>query len=227
MSAITETKAVRKTRSRAPATNGSDGAPYQIDRGFPHPLGATADENGVNFSVFSQNGTGVQLLLFDAHNAPDPIQVVNLDPRRHKTFHFWHVYVRGLKPGAHYAYRVDGPWDLWHGHRFNRNKVLIDPYAKGNTMTLWRRGSGCGPEDNVATSMRSVVIDTKRYDWEGDRPINRPMAETIVYEVHVGGFTRSHTAGVKNPGTFRGIVEKIPYLRVLGVTAVELMPVFE
>src|SRR5712692_9607206 len=165
MSAITETKAVRKTRSRAPATNGSDGAPYQIDRGFPHPLGATADENGVNFSVFSQNGTGVQLLLFDAHNAPDPIQVINLDPRRHKTFHFWHVYVRGLKPGTHYAYRVDGFQDLHsYGDRYNRNKVLLDPYARGNTNTLWNRAAACGPDDNLATSMRCVVIDTAGYD---------------------------------------------------------------
>ena len=227
MSVATERKAVTRTTRSVPTTNGADGAPYQIQRGAPHPLGATPDDQGVNFSIFSQNATAVQLLLFDAHNSPVPVQVVNLTPRLNKTFHFWHVYVRGLKPGAHYAYRVDGPADLSQGHRFNRNKVLVEPYAKGNTTTLWSRGSACGPEDNVATSMRSVVIDTQRYDWEGDRPINRPMAETIVYEMHVGGFTRSHTAGVKNPGTFRGIVEKIPYLRELGVTAVELMPVFE
>src|SRR4051794_14348608 len=227
MSAVTETRAVRKKTNGRTATNGSDGVPYQIERGYAHPLGSTPDEKGVNFSIFSQNATGVQLLLFDAHNSPEPIQVVNLHPWRNKTFHFWHVYVVGLKPGAHYAYRVDGPWDLSRGHRFNRNKVLVDPHALGNTTTLWKRGSGCGPEDNIATSMRSVVIDTKGYDWEGDQPINRPISETVIYEMHVGGFTRSKTAGVENPGTFRGLIEKIPYLKELGITAVELLPVFE
>src|SRR5207237_8062760 len=128
----------------------------------------------------------------------------------------------------HYAYRVDGPRDLHgRGFRFNPNKVLIDPYARGNTTALWRRGDSCGPEDNVGSSMRSVVIDAESYDWDGDRPLARPAAATVVYEMHVGGFTRSPTSGVRHPGTFRGVIEKIPYLRELGVTAVELLPVHE
>jgi hypothetical protein len=90
--------------------------------------------------------------------------------------------VRGLKPGVHYAYRIDGPTDPAAGHRFNRNKVVIDPYAKGTTNTLWDRGKACGPEDNQHASMRSVVIDLKDYDWEGDAPLRRPMAETVIYE---------------------------------------------
>ncbi|PIG90984.1 glycogen debranching protein GlgX [Gloeocapsopsis sp. IPPAS B-1203] len=200
---------------------------YQIEKGSPHPLGAIPDNNGVNFSIFSEHATSVELLLFDEHDDPAPIQIIELDPNVNKTFHFWHIYVKGLPSGMHYAYRIDGSPDRSAGHRFDKDKVLIDPYAKGNNKTLWKRGNACVPGDNLATSMRSVVIDTSDYDWEGDRPLNRPMSETIIYEMHVGGFTKSPSSGVQYPGTFTGIIEKIPYLQDLGVTAVELMPVFE
>jgi glycogen operon protein len=113
------------------------------------------------------------------------------------------------------------------GHRYNRNKVLIDPYARGNTDTLWRRGDACNDSDNVATSMRSVVIDPEDYDWESDKPLNRPIEDSIIYEMHVRGFTKSPTSKVQQPGTFLGIIEKIPYLKELGVTAVELLPIFD
>lgn len=182
---------------------------------------------GVNFSLFSINATGMELLLFSAHDAPEPFQVIRLDPYVNKSFHFWHVFVCGLEAGAHYAYRVDGPFDPASGHRFNKNKALIDPYARGNTDSVWKRATACGPADNVATSMRSVVIDTTDYDWEGDRPLNRPMEDTIIYEMHVRGFTQSSHSRVKHPGTFLGIIDKIPYLQDLGVTAVELLPVFD
>jgi len=195
--------------------------------GRSHPLGATVDGDGVNFAVFSEFATGVELLLFDGHDTVEPVQVIPLDPARNKTFHFWHVFVEGARPGLHYAYRVDGPWAPADGHRFNRDKVLIDPYAKGNTTSLWSRGAACVVGDNVASAMRSVVIDPDRYDWEGDQPLNRPLNETIVYEMHVGGFTRSETSGVAEPGTFRAVIDKIPYLKDLGVTAVELLPVFQ
>jgi isoamylase len=203
-----------------------DGPPYPVEAGVPHPLGATVDKNGVNFSVFSEHATSVDLLLFDEHDSAEPFQTIQLGWPDHRSFHFWHCYVRGLPAGTHYAFRVNGPWDP-HGRgcRFNPNKVLIDPYARGITTTLWDRGAACGPEDNLAQSMRGVVIDLEDYDWEGDRPINRPMSESIVYEMHVGGFTKSPTSGVAAPGTFAGIVEKIPYLKSLGVTAVELLPV--
>ncbi len=113
------------------------------------------------------------------------------------------------------------------GFAINRNKVLIDPYALGNTNTLWNRADACGPNDNLATSMRSVVIDVADYDWEGDRPLDQPMNEMVIYEMHVGGFTRHPSSGVAHPGTFSAVVEKIPYLKELGVTAVELLPVME
>ena len=167
---------------------------YQVEPGQVHPLGATPDQHGVNFSVFAKNATAVELLLFDEHDDVEPMQVIPFDPAVNKTFRFWHVYVRGLCPGVHYAYRVDGPTDLsGQGFRYNRNKVLIDPYARGNTNTLWNRVNACGPEDNLATSMRSVVIDVDDYDWEGDRPLKRRMSESIIYELHVGGFTRHPT----------------------------------
>jgi glycogen operon protein len=202
--------------------------PFEVEPGQPHPLGATPDDQGVNFSLFSERGSAVELLLFDQHNSLEPVQVIRLDSKtHHRTFHFWHAYVKGLRPGTCYAYRVDGPNDLHgRGDRFNQKKVLLDPYAKGHTNTLWNRADACGPQDNLATSMRSVVVDTSDYDWEGDKPLNRPMRETIVYEMHVGGFTRSPSAGVAQPGTFAAVVEKIPYLKELGVTAVELLPVF-
>jgi isoamylase len=200
---------------------------YTVEPGRAHPLGAVPDREGVNFSIYSEDATGVSLLIFDSHDSPKPVLVVELDSDANRTFHFWHVYVRGLRAGSHYAYRVDGPTDLHgRGHRFNAAKILLDPYARGATKDLWKRGDACGPDDNLGSSMRATVIDIKDYDWEGDRPINRPMSETIIYEVHVGGFTKSPTAGVRHPGTFEGLIEKIPYLKSLGVTAVELMPVF-
>jgi glycogen operon protein len=203
-------------------------APLQTEAGQPHPLGATVDKGGVNFSVFSRNATAIELLLFDEHDDLEPVQIVKLDPEVNKSFFFWHVYVKGLRPGAHYAYRVDGPSDLHgQGFRYNRNKVLIDPYAFGNTETLFNRDDAVGPADNLATSMRSVVIDAHDYDWEGDQPLCRPMKDMIIYEMHVGGFTRHPSSGVKFPGTFSGVIEKIPYLKELGITAVELLPVMQ
>ncbi|MFN8635324.1 MAG: glycogen debranching protein GlgX [Chloroflexota bacterium] len=206
----------------------SANSPCTVEAGSAHPLGATVDKMGVNFSVFSEHADNVELLIFDDHDSVEPTQVIDLSHHMHRTFHFWHCYVRGLKAGTHYAYRVSGPWDpSGRGHRFNRNKVLVDPYAKGITTTLWDRGAACTPDDNLAQSMRGAVIDLNDYDWQGDRPLNRPMHETIVYEMHVGGFTKSETSGARSPGTFSGVVEKIPYLKSLGVTAVELLPVHQ
>ena len=200
---------------------------FETDVGAPHPLGATIRPDGVNFSLYSNRATGVELLLFDEHDSPQPTQTIPLIPSRNKTFHFWHIFVRGLKAGAHYALRVSGPSVPEAGLRYNRNKVLIDPYARGNTKTVWNRAEACNETDNVATSLRSVVIDPEDYDWEGDRPLNRPIEDTIIYEMHVRGFTNSPSSKVKHPGTFAGLIEKIPYLKDLGVTAVELMPVFD
>src|SRR5215469_582001 len=200
---------------------------YEVEVGSPHPLGATIRQDGVNFSLFSGYATGVELLLFDRHDSPQPLQIIPLIPSKNKTFHFWHVFVKNLKAGAHYAFRVTGPSVPEAGLRYNHNKVLIDPYARGNTDTLWKRDTACHDSDNVGTSMRSVVISPEDYDWEGDKPLNRPIEDTIVYEMHVRGFTKSPTSKVQHPGSFLGLIEKIPYLKELGVTAVELLPIFD
>jgi glycogen operon protein len=200
---------------------------FEVEVGSPHPLGATIRQDGVNFSLYSGSATGVELLLFERHDSPQPLQTIPLIPSKNKTFHFWHVFVKGLKAGAPYAFRVTGPSVPEAGLRYNRNKALIDPYARGNTDTLWKRGDACNDSDNVASSMRSVVIDAEDYNWEGDQPLNRPIEDIIVYEMHVRGFTRSQTSGVQHPGTFLGLIEKIPYLKELGVTAVELLPIFD
>jgi isoamylase len=199
---------------------------FAVEAGSPHPLGATTLPAGVNFSLASANGSSVELLLFSSHDAPEPFQTIRFDPYVNKTFHIWHVLVRDLKPGVHYAYRVDGPSDS-PGRRFNRNKVLIDPYARGNSHFLWNRNDASTPNNNVRTSIRSVVVDLSDYDWEGDKPLNRPMADTIIYEAHVRGFTRSATSHVGHPGTFSALIDKIPYLKDLGITAVELLPIFD
>jgi isoamylase len=210
----------------SPSVDAIRPATLPVGPGSPHPLGATPSPAGVNFSLASSNATGVELLLFSAHDSLVPFQTIRFDPYVNKTFHFWHTFVLGLKPGAHYAYRVDGRFDS-AGQRFNRNKVLIDPYARGNSDSLWERDSACTLEDNQKTSMRSVVIDASGYDWEGDKPLNRPMKDSIIYEAHVRGFTQSPTSNVRHPGTFAGLSEKIPYLKDLGITAVELLPVFD
>ncbi len=200
----------------------------EVGQGHSHPLGATVMDGGVNFSVFSQHADRIELLLFDRHDAPVPSATIPLQ----RTFHFWHAFVGGLGHGATYAFRAYGPKDTAAGLRFNENRVLLDPYARGNTNALWSRGDACtgngrDDQDNLATSMRSVVIDHTDFDWEGDRPLARPMADTIVYEMHVGGFTRHPSAEVAKPGTFLGVVDKIDHLVSLGVTAVELLPVFD
>ena len=200
---------------------------FPVEPGSPHPLGARVQKDGVNFSVYSQHATSVELYLFGDDAAVEPMQIIKLEPGLNRSFYFWHCFVRGLKPGTNYAYRVDGSRDVNAGHRFNPNKLLIDPYAFGNTTTLWDRIAACGPEDNQKKAMRSVVIDLQNYDWEGDQPLKRPMNESIIYEIHVGGFSKSPTSGVKSPGKFLGIIEKIPYLKELGITAVELLPVME
>ncbi|MDY7084546.1 MAG: glycogen debranching protein GlgX [Actinomycetota bacterium] len=203
---------------------------YVVERGRHHPLGAHPDAGGISFAFFSEYATGIELLLFETHDATEPFQTITMDPEDNRSFAIWHAYVRDLKAPVFYALRVFGPEGeqaRHQGHRFDPQKVLIDPYARGLDRTLWDRGSACVPGDNVATSLRSAVVDLADYDWENDEPLNRPMEDLVIYEMHVGGFTRSPSAGVKHPGTFAGVVEKIPYLRELGITAVELLPVFD
>ncbi|MCA8921459.1 MAG: glycogen debranching protein GlgX [Planctomycetes bacterium] len=200
----------------------------RVSRGEPHPLGATVVSDGVNFSLFSQNATAVELLLFDRVDADEPSQVVRLDTRHNRFSNYWHVLVHGVGEGQIYAYRVYGPWAPEQGHRFNPRKVLLDPYAKGIVYTeAWSHDEACHDRDNAATAMRSLVVDPTRFDWEGVEPPRVDPCRRVIYELHVRGFTRHPSSGVQHPGTFAGLVEKIPYLLDLGVTTVELLPVFQ
>jgi len=199
-------------------------------QGNSSPLGATPGPEGTNFSVFSKHATGVELLLFDHVDDARPARVIRMDPAVNRTYHYWHVFVPGVQPGQLYGYRVEGPWDPANGIRFDPTKVLLDPYGRGVVVPDgYRRDAAVGAGDNSATAMKSVVVDPAAYDWEGDTPLRRPSAQTIIYEMHVRGFTRHPSSGVgeKTRGTFAGVIEKIPYLRQLGITAVELLPVFQ
>jgi isoamylase len=204
--------------------------PNDVKQGLSAPLGATVYPSGANFSVFSKNATFIELLLFDNENAAQPAKIIPLDPNRHRTYHYWHVFVPDLKPGQIYAYRAHGPFAPERGFRFDSEKVLIDPYGFAVAVPeAYDRRAASGPGDNSAVAMKSVVADPGRYDWEGDLPLKRPFAESVIYELHVRGFTRHSSSGVasmKN-GTYAGLIEKIPYLKDLGVTAVELLPVFQ
>jgi isoamylase len=196
-----------------------------IRRGSCSTLGATVRPDGVNFSVYSKNASLVELLLFDRTEATEPTRVISLDPRTHRTYHYWHVLVPDLKPGQVYAFRAKGPFEPERGLRFDGNKLLLDPY--GRTVAIPESYSRSG--GNAAAAMKSVVADTRSYNWEGDRPIQRPFVETVIYEMHVRGFTRHPHSGVtsEKAGTYAGLIQKIPYLVDLGITAVELMPVFQ
>jgi len=201
-----------------------------IRAGSSFPLGATLSPKGVNFSLFSKNSTLVELLLFNHVDDTKPARIISLDPWKNRTYHYWHVLVPDLRPGQIYGYRVQGPFEPQRGLRFDPEKVLIDPY--GRAVVIPKRYDSIAASksgDNCATAMKSVVVDVHAYDWEGDVPLKQPSARTIVYEMHVRGFTRHPTSGLpqEKRGTYAGLIEKIPYLQDLGITAVELLPVYQ
>ena len=171
----------------------------------------------------------MELLLFDREDDARPERVIPIDPT-HRTYHYWHVFVPGVQPGQIYGYRVHGPHDPANGMRFDSSKVLLDPYARGVVVPKdYGREAAKQEGGNAATAMKSVVVDPTTYDWEGDAPLRRPSSQTIIYEMHVRGFTCDPSSGIseKIRGTYAGLIEKIPYLQQLGITAVELLPVFQ
>src|SRR5215471_7297518 len=165
--------------------------------GQSSPLGATVVDGGINFSVFSRSAAGVELLLFDREDDPQPAHIMRLDPAANRTYHYWHVQVPGIRPGQLYGYRVAGPCDPARGMRFDITKVLLDPYGRGVVVPKnYSRDAARMKGDNAAMAIKSVVADPHTYDWEGDAPLNRPSSQTIVYEMHVRGFTRDPSSGV-------------------------------
>ena len=200
-----------------------------LNPGSSSPLGATVQNKGVNFSLFSRYATGVELLLFADTSDVEPSRVILLDPVANHTYHYWHCFVPSLQAGQLYAWRVTGPKDPDRGRRFDADKILLDPYGKGVVVpAAYSRGATTQAGAINTPSMKSVVVDTSKYDWEGDQPLRTPSARTIIYEMHVRGFTQHPSSGVAEEvrGTYAGLIEKIPYLQQLGITAVELLPVF-
>lgn len=209
----------------------------QLYPGSAYPLGATWDGEGVNFALYADNATAMELCLFDSENAESATHTLKITERTH---HVWHVYIPGLQPGQLYGYRVHGPYEPENGHRFNPNKLLIDPYAKAISGTIQWHDSLFGydvhheekdlsfsEEDSAPYIPKSVVVDPN-FDWEGDNHPKIPYHQSIIYETHVKGLTFLHPEIPENiRGTYAGIGHPvtIQYLKSLGITAVELMPV--
>ncbi len=211
---------------------------FEVWPGRPAPLGATWDGEGVNFALYSENAEGVDLCLFDAPEAAAARRVV---PVWQRTRHTWHVYLPGCSPGQLYGYRVHGPYDPPRGHRFNPAKLLVDPYAKALTGVVdWSRASLFAyqlghPEadlarddsDDAAAVPKSIVVDS-RFDWENERPPRTAWQRSVIYELHVKGFTASFpNLDPHLRGTYAGLAAPpvVDYLRRLGITAIELLPV--
>jgi glycogen operon protein len=190
-------------------------------RGRSLPLGATALPEGVNFAVLCRHGTAVSLVIYPV-NGEVPLAEIELDPSKNRTGSHWHIRVAGLPSAFRYGWRVDGP--KGSGHRFDRSIVLLDPactaLADG---VVW----GQSRESDARTSRRRSLFFRRPFDWREDIPPRVPLEDSIIYELHVRGFTCHPSSAVAKPGTFAGLVEKIPYLKWLGITAVELLPIHE
>ncbi len=212
-----------------------------IRSGAPLPLGASVRGNGINFAIFSRHASGVRLDFFDRVDASIPARSILLDSARNKTGDIWHVWLEGIKPGQLYGFRFAGPYAPHEGQRFNPDKLVVDPYATaiapvpgrdflpalGYDPSSPQKDLSLSADDDAATAPKCVITHPD-FDWQGDQPLRRTWESTVIYELHVRGYTmHPNGAGVSFPGTYRGLVEKIPYLKDLGVTAVELMPVQE
>lgn len=196
--------------------------------GKPLPLGSSRTKLGFNFALFSRHAETVTLLFFESGKAPIHCEI-ELDPAINRTGDIWHIQIHDLDPDLRYGYRLQGSWDPDHsGHRFS-DALLLDPYAKALTGTsnwgeVYVRQEHASPTS--AFRRRCCLLDDE-FDWQGDRPLNIPLQDSIIYELHVRGFTRHPSSEVAHPGTYQGLIEKIPYLQELGITAVELLPVTE
>jgi isoamylase len=187
---------------------------------YPLPYGAILQEAGVQFVVYSRDATAMRVLLYRRTADRDPYRVVEFNPVSDRWGDIWSIFVPGLRAGQLYHFQAEGPFQPEQGLRFDAKARLIDPYARALA------GDFLNPSDGIVRPPKCVVVDDQ-FDWKGDRHLRNPISETIIYEMHVRGFTKSNTSGTEHPGTYLGVIEKIPYLKSLGVTAVELMPVHE
>jgi len=211
-----------------------------VQVGKPSPLGISVQGDGVNFAFFSHNATRVRLELYAHPQDAKPTRVIDLNPKSNRTGDTWHVAIKGIKSGQLYAYRVDGPYSPKDGHRFNFNKLILDPMASAITLLdPWDFDTALGYTPSVpdgdslpstiddAASMPKCVVMLDAFDWQSDKLPRHPWSKTIIYEAHLRGLTIHPSSSVKYPGTYQGVIEKIPYFKELGVTAIELLPVFE
>ena len=202
---------------------------YEISPGVPLPLGATIMADGINFAIFSRHADNVSLLIFKPGEAAKETEFA-LDSKLNRTGDIWHIKVHNLPQDRRYGFRASGPHDpKGSGHFFSSSQILLDPYAKALTGghqwgIPYRRRN---PQSSESDFKRRCAIVDDRFDWEGDRPLNIPLKDSVIYELHIRGFTKHKSSEVDHPGTYAGIIEKIPYLQELGITAVELLPVFE
>jgi len=204
--------------------------PTHPPNGRSLPIGATLVSGGANFSVFSRTAAGIELLLFDHADDLCPARIIPIDPVTNRTYHYWHVFVPGVQAGQIYGFKARGPFEPDRGLRFDPSKLLLDPYGRAVVVPKhYSREAARREGENHAVAMKSVVTDLRSYDWEGDAPLQRPWSRTIIYEMHVRGFTAHPSSGLgpSKRGTYAGLVEKVPYLQELGITAVELLPVFQ
>jgi glycogen operon protein len=192
--------------------------PLQFSQALPY--GAVLHDGGVQFVVYSRSATAMRMLLYNAVDDPEPAEVIALDPAKDRWGDIWSILIPGIGPGQLYHFQADGPFDPERGQRFDGQARLIDPYAKALAGEFTRA------DDGLLRPPKCVVVDDA-FDWQGDRHLRRGLADTVIYEMHVRGFTASPTSGVEHPGSYAGVIEKIPYLQSLGVTAVELMPIHE
>lgn len=190
-------------------------------------LGTTVTPKGVYFTVFSRNAKKIFLELYNSAEDAVPYHTVELTPEENRTGDLWHVFVEGLKAGDLYLYRVDGPFTPSRGHRFDKNQSLFDPRAKAFTTGSVFKYMQPGKDKYMERFPKCVIVDDDEYDWEDDKPLAIPLEKSIIYEAHLKGFTASPSSKVEHPGTYRGLIEKIPYLQSLGISAIELLPVFE
>ncbi len=200
---------------------------FPFSAGLPRPLGASPRDGGVNFALYSEHATAVELLLYARAGDAQPAQVIRLEHRQHRAVNTWHVFVGGIGHGQLYAWRVHGPWDPARGHRFDATKELLDPYARLIVPRTPDDGVSDPGAHGAARGGRflGVVVDPSGFDWRETEPIRLRPTERIIYEMHVAGFTRHPSAGAEKPGTFDALIAKIPYLVDLGVTTVELLPI--
>lgn len=224
-------------------TNASIASPEESDiqAGYPLPIGGTHQQgDGVNFVLFSRHATCVRLEFYKNPDDSSPTRIIDLDPFCHRTGDVWHIWVRGISVGQLYGYRIEGPYQPQEGHRFNPQKLLLDPYARAiANVKSWDFAAARGYDsssrltdlsistvDNAGTTPKCIYT-RDHFDWEMDSPPKHSASDTVIYETHVRGFTIHTSSKAERPGTFAGLIEKIPYLQDLGVTAIELMPVLE